>query len=189
MTQADLKKTIVITAEYYGRQLQPITIQAMADDLKGIDPQIAILAYHRWRKNPKNRSMPMPSQILAMIKGEPPSQEAMGRELASRIVGAISDFGWPNAGKAREYIGEDGWRLIERFGGWQYLCENLGVNLSVQTFYAQARDLAASHAEFADKGICPLGSLPKFSDRRSSLEPFGDIMKHLPGSDEGGNPT
>ena len=183
MTKADLMKAIVITAEYYGRTLSPMTIEAMAGDLEDVPIDTAILAYVTWRRSGKNRQMPMPAQIIAMIKGEPVSAHAIGVELASRAMNAVRLYGWNNEGTARHYIGEDGWAAIIRFGDWGYICQHLGTDvLPLTVFCAQARGIVESHVEFFDKGIS-LKSAPMIGDRREpdrGLVSVGKILEMIP---------
>lgn len=183
MTRADLMKTIIVTAQYYGRDLQPSTVAAMADDLIEISPQNAIEAYVAWRKDSRHRAMPTPSDIIATVRGSPASPEAIGREVASRVVHAVSAFGWCNGKEAMAYVGDAGWRAVQRMGGWKYLCENLGTELSVLTFQAQCRDLVASHVEFASKGIS-IDSPPEIESRRGGLTRIGELNPG--GSDDPG---
>jgi hypothetical protein len=168
MTRAELMKTIVVTAQYYGRELLPITIEGMADDLRALPTDQALGAYLAWRRNPKRRHMPMPAEIIASLQGEPADALAIGREISSRIRFAVDKVGKYRAAEARKVIGEDGWRVIERFGGWDYVTTHLGTpTLNSQTFYAQVRDLLASHVEFFEKGIS-IEEAPKIGDRRES---------------------
>ncbi|WP_289460478.1 hypothetical protein, partial [Klebsiella pneumoniae] len=72
------------------------------------------------------------------------SPATKAQEVSGRIREAISKFGYANQQDAREYIGSLGWKVVERFGGWIYLCENHGLDLNPLTFFAQARDSVIS---------------------------------------------
>lgn len=94
----------------------------------------------------KNKFFPTPMNLKQYLQPEM-SPEAMGNEVASRIRAAITKFGWCNPNDAKNYIGDLGWKVVERSGGWQYICENHGVDLNVLTFHAQARDTTKAMLE------------------------------------------
>lgn len=87
----------------------------------------------------KNKFMFSPATLKPYLHPEL-SPEAKANEVASRIRSAIGKFGWCNPNEARTYIGELGWKIVERSGGWNYICENHGLDLNPLTFHAQARD-------------------------------------------------
>lgn len=151
MTNA-LKETIILTASYYGRTLSPQVLAMYVEDLEDFPPADVIAAYKAWRRNPKNTQFPLPAQIRGIIQPEVDPDSA-AREIASRIVGAISKCGWSNPTGAREYMGEVGWEIVRRFGGWTYVCENHGVSLQPAAFMAQARDLARAQLQFPEAAM------------------------------------
>lgn len=138
-----LKEIIALTYAYYnqGKAPQDAVLAMYAEDLADLDPIQCIDAYNRYRKNPKNRTFPLPAQIRELVcPDEFISTEAQAREIAARIVGAISQFGWNNGRSAEVYIGPAGWSVVQRQGGWNYLCENMGTRINPTTFQAQVRD-------------------------------------------------
>lgn len=64
-------------------------------------------------------------------------------EAANRVIQAIADFGYPNAKAARAFIGEVGWYIVEKSGGWLKLCESMKES-QLGTYRAQFRELALS---------------------------------------------
>lgn len=46
-------------------------------------------------------------------------------EIAEKMWGAISKFGYINSEGASKYIGPLGWAIIERQGGWKSFCEGV----------------------------------------------------------------
>lgn len=96
--------------------------------------------------DPKNKTFPSLAGLRVYIDPKA-SVESQANELSSRVVEAISRFGWNNGAEARAYLGDTGWELVKRSGGWAYVCENLGLSLNPGTFRAQARDLAKSLIE------------------------------------------
>jgi hypothetical protein len=115
-------------------------------------------ALKKYTEDSKNRTFPNPSQLRIYLRPEL-SVDAKANESANKIRQAITKFGWPEPKQAREFMGELAWAIVERFGGWQYICENHGVELNPLMFHAQARDSAKSILEQGNLGIVgkPIG--------------------------------
>lgn len=64
---------------------------------------------------------PTPGDLLRYVKEE---HEDAASAIAGRVTEAIRRFGSYNHEEARQYIGEQGWALVARFGGWSSLCRN-----------------------------------------------------------------
>lgn len=144
-------EAIVLTAAYYGRDISPDVLRMYADDLSDLRPESVIEAYTVYRRNPKNRTMPLPAQIREIIEPQV-DDDTLAREAASRIVAAVPKFGYMQGQAAKSYVGELGWRVVDRYGGWQTVCRNLGDTLDVGTFQAQAREIARAQATLARAG-------------------------------------
>lgn len=146
MTPEQLARTaqgFAMTAAYFRIQVDDEVLRLYAEDVSDLPFDEVIRALVAYRKNPKNRFMPLPAQIRDLI--EPvESPEEMAREIAARIGGAIVKFGHPNEGEARIYIGPDGWNIVQRSGGWNHLCQNHGVTIDPSSFHAQIRDQLVS---------------------------------------------
>lgn len=136
-----------------------------------------LLALNRYISDQKNKFFPTPFQLRNYLENKP-SIDTLANETASRIRSAITKFGWPNPEGAKEYIGDLGWKIVERNGGWLSLCENHGLVLNPQTFHAQSRDLAKSMIESAELGIFdqPI-KIPE--PRKEDLTSIGNILKPL----------
>lgn len=137
----DLKRLIVFVAKYYGKTLEPEVVTMMAGDLQDLPFEEIKQAYEKYRRSDKLMRFPMPATIREMLDPEP-SHEDIAREIASRITESITYFGWCNGEGARKYIGEIGWDLVRRRGGWMHLCQNHGVTIDPGMFEAQTRELA-----------------------------------------------
>lgn len=121
--QKELKKGILLTASYYGRDLSSEVVVMMADDLSDLPFSKLSIAFEDYRRNPKNRTFPLPAQIREMI--EPASDpQSQSRELVDRIKIAIRDFGWNQAEEARSYLGPLAWQVVRGMGGWSSVCES-----------------------------------------------------------------
>lgn len=125
-------------AMIYGKQLTPQALVMMVDALEDLPGQAVIQVMKGWVK--KQKHFPMPSDLREALM--PTTNELDdGRDIASRVIKAVSKVGSYQAEAAREYIGEIGWECVQRMGGWKTLCselteENKGI------FNAQIRDLA-----------------------------------------------
>jgi hypothetical protein len=174
-----LAKTIHATAIYYNRQIEPEVLTMMCDDLADLDPSECIEAYGRFRRNPANRTFPLPAQIRELVNPEEfVSVEAKAREIAARIVGAISTYGWNNGRAAQLYVGPEGWAAVQRAGGWSYLCENVGVKINPTTLQAQLRDQLEGSIRYGSAAIeHAIGVRPR--EERPQLESVSDILKRI----------
>lgn len=142
MTAGEVSKVaqgFAVMAAYYRVRIDDQVLRLYAEDVSDLPFDSVMNSMNEYRKNPKNRQMPMPAQIRDMIvRVETPEEKA--REIAARIEGAIVKFGYPNGQEARAYIGEEGWEVVTRYGGWGHLCENHGLTISPAAFHAQVRD-------------------------------------------------
>ena len=157
MTQEErneIGQVIGVMAVYYGRNDLTVPVISMyIDDFEGagLTMSEAIQGYKLYRQNPKNVFFPIPAKIIELMRPVV-SDETLAREAAARIQEAIVRCGYTNPEAAKNYIGEVGWNVVRRFGGWRYLCENHGLSINPLTFQAQARDLAKSHLELWKAG-------------------------------------
>lgn len=180
----ELKKIIVHTAIYYGRDLKPEVLSMMCEDLADLDPAACIAAYTAYRRNPKNKTFPLPAQIREIVRPEDYiSPEIMAREIAARIVGAVTSCGWCNPKAAESEIGPEGWELVKRQGGWMHICQNLGVNINPTTFQAQLRDQLVGSLTYGSRNIEQKILSPSKNETRE-LQSAGDILKTLSGGFE-----
>lgn len=136
----EIGKIIAYTGIYYGRELEREVLKMMVDDLDDLLFDHVFKAYVQYRRDPKNKTMPLPAQIRDLVSPTP-QPEVQGREIASRIQAAIKRFGWPNGDAARTFIGEIGWEIVRSYGGWAQLCHDQD-KYGLGTFQAQIRERA-----------------------------------------------
>lgn len=135
-----IKEAIVATADFYSAQMSEAKLMMFYEDLCDLDENAVCTAYRNYRRNPANRQNPLPAQIRELVApGEFIAPEALARETAARIIGAISQFGWNNGREAQVYIGPEGWNAVLRQGGWSHLCEQTS-KFNELTLQAQLRD-------------------------------------------------
>lgn len=134
-----LKEMIILTATYYSKTISEALLNMYAGDLVDLPEDLVVKGYDAYRRNPKNKHFPLPAQIRELVSPEETPEEK-AKEIAARIEGAIVKFGYPNRLEAKEYIGEPGWEIVERYGGWSHLCQNHGLSINPASFHAQVRD-------------------------------------------------
>lgn len=162
LERKELKKLIVATAMYYGQEIADEVLSLFVEDLADLPFASVARAIGELRRDPKTTRFPLPAVIRERLM---PSQNPEGeaRECASRISWAVSKFGSHRSTEAKEFLGEIGWAVVTRHGGWLRVCEELNERTKGQ-FMAQWRDLALTLAERAKAGR--LSDQPAISDRR-----------------------
>ena len=119
-----------------------------------------IKAIKSYRDDQKNLTFPAPARLAAYLRPSI-SKESQASEITSRIIESITKFGYTSSGyhKAKEHIGNIGWIVVQRFGGWQPLCEDLGLKIPLTTFQAQAREIIKAQLEIQNSGVIDMTHL------------------------------
>ena len=172
-------KAYALTCKMFNmQQVDPDMVVMVVDDLQDLDFNACICALEAYRKDFKNKGWPRPSDLRALVI-PPIDDDSKAVEAASRTVAAVSKFGWNKPKEAREYIGELGWVAVQRFGGWMYICENLGVDISITTFQAQIRDLSKAILKLDKAGSFdqPINMIGNAKEKPQELEPAANILK------------
>ena len=152
-----LAAAILDCAHFYGKtDLSTSDIKSFIDVLIKFYSEISasgfingLLAYVN---DAKNRVFPAPSTLRPYLYAKM-DDDFIAVQAASRALEAVSKFGWNNSTEARVYVGELGWKAIAGFGGWSYVCENLGNEISLTTFQAQVREIAKSIIKMTKAGL------------------------------------
>jgi hypothetical protein len=173
-----VKEIIILTASYYEKAISPQVLEMYVGDLTDLPESKVIAAYHAYRKNHKNRQMPLPAQIREMVEPVADNDSA-AKEIASRIQSAVSKFGYTNPSEAKLFIGSVGWKIVDRYGGWAVLCQNLGTVLDIGTFHAQVRDLAKAHLTFGEGGFDKALQIESSKNDSDQLISANSILKNL----------
>lgn len=159
MTWKEVKLELIGMAGAFSITINETTIQWYANSLKHLNPEEVLKALREYGRTTKVQKLPTPALIVELMFPKlNPDNEA--RDAASRVVKAVSLFGYIDPEGAKRYIGELGWETVQRFGGWTYICENLGSNLNMNTMFAQMRDVAIAMYDRAQKGVTSPPSLP-----------------------------
>lgn len=149
-----IAKMLLDMARFYAYELEERQLEMYVDALSGFPLEKVLGACRAYVKNPKNEKFPIPPHkvMIAYLPSEPDSR-ALSVEASSRVVAAVTKFGWNNGSRAKEYIGELGWLAVMRLGGWSHLCQNLGLSLNVTVIQAQVRDLCEATLKLGDADI------------------------------------
>jgi hypothetical protein len=152
MNRTDFATQLFALAKLCGMELDKTILNLYDEALSPLGYERICSAINHVIIRRKSRD-PFPSiqEIRSIIVPEKkPDHEAV--EAAARIIQAVSKFGWCNGFQARQFIGELGWRLVERFGGWTQLCESMTRD-NVAALQAQFRNLAKAQIERAAMGL------------------------------------
>jgi hypothetical protein len=91
------------------------------------------------------------------------ADEDLAAVAASRIIGAVRKIGVssdPDRNRrAREWVGELGWQVVENNGGWRFLCETLNTD-DIPTVRAQFRREATALLAMSRRGDVTPPGLP-----------------------------
>lgn len=177
----ELLTQLVAMSELYGRTLTEGALRMMADDLSDLDHEAVMAALVKYRRSEAGKFFPSVGQIRQLVCPEL-SDESESRDVASRIVEAMSKYGWTNPEKSRTHIGELGWMVVQREGGWQSMCEKTN-NDDLPILKAQWRELAKTLRSQALRGSLdkPPGLLP---EGHKAIEFSRDIIKTIPSRTE-----
>jgi hypothetical protein len=164
-------------AQMYGKDIPAVVMKLMLDAISDLDAMRVLQCMNHWAMNSKIGRHPLPAEIREFVFPKLDPKDA-GREVALRIREAVTKYGWNNATPAREHIGESGWGVIERMGGWLHICENLGAEIQETTFMAQCRDAVESGFRLKEQGFNP--DRPAIEQNKTrGLEPASGILTRL----------
>lgn len=135
----ELKKHFVGMGMYFGHEIDDISLKLYAEDLDDLSLAEVLQALKDLRLDPKTKRCPLPSIIRERLKPRV-TDENQAIDAVGRIVEAISKYGWNNSELAKEHIGELGWEVVKREGGWRSVCELSYDGMGV--FKAQAKHQA-----------------------------------------------
>lgn len=140
-----LATSLMILSEACQRQISKQLLTAYLDSLNPHYNESRIYVESCLKKAKGPSSFPSIAEILDAIgKGEADETQLsldQAREAASRIVDSVSKFGHSNFEGAKTYIGELGWAVVTRQGGWASICEMLTYD-NMGMLQAQWRELA-----------------------------------------------
>lgn len=128
-------------------QLTPLHFEVYDDAFRevGLTYDLAAQATKRLLQRAKSWQMPTPAQVIdeAMPKVQAIDE---ANNVAGLIIKAIRDHGYMRPAEARAAIGEVGWAVVDRFGGWFVVCSG---DHDIGQMRAQMRDAAKAVLEIA----------------------------------------
>jgi hypothetical protein len=172
-----LKALIVATAMYYGHALPDQVLALYLEDLADLPFAAVVDAIKEARRDPKTTRFPLPAVIRAKI-APVESDDDLAIEAVSRVVAAVSRYGWCNSERARDFVGELGWRVVEMEGGWKTVCETLTQD-NIGTLRAQWRNLARSSITRGKAGTLDVAPRLPEPKRGGELIRLGESMRKL----------
>jgi hypothetical protein len=135
-----LAEMLFIRAEIAGRTLSKGAVQLMIEDLADLPFEAVARVLRDWGK--VSAEFPHPAKVREKLKPQTDDSDD-GRDIASRVIGAVGRFGSYQPEAARVAIGEIGWECVNRMGGWRTLCAEL-TEQTKGIMFAQLRDLAVT---------------------------------------------
>lgn len=173
-------------AQMYGKEIPQQTLTMMLDAVQDLDTQKMLDAFPRWASTSKLGRYPYPVELRELVEPTADNRD-MARETSLRIKQAVTKFGYVNQRDARLFIGEEGWIVVERFGGWVHLCQNLGTEIPEHAFLAQCRDALESQLKLKGAGFDiaqPVIEQAKTQGRISSVvKQLGEVLSLNRGQD------
>ena len=148
----EVKKALLEDAAFYDIQMNDLKLMLWTAQLQDVDALDVRRAQAHFRDKPNQKFMPMPGEIKNFLNPLV-SEDGQARQIAAKVQGAVVKFGYTNGKDAKEFIGDIGWAIVERFGGWSYICQNLGTGIDVNAFQAQVRELAKSQVSFGESQL------------------------------------
>lgn len=134
----------------YGVTMTDAAVMYQAQLLSDLDFQAVLEGFETFNRTNKTSRPATPGQIRDIVQ-PPVTAKDDANEAASRIISAMSKFGYTNSDNAQAFIGELGWRAVELMGGWSRLCQDSESDQN-GTLRAQLRDLCASTHARASAG-------------------------------------
>lgn len=138
-------------AKVSGANLTPDIVELYDQGLKHLGySKVSKAIIHVMLNRRANDRMPSIRDLRELVQPEvSPEQDAV--EAVARIGEAMTKFGWANPKDARKFIGELGWVIVEREGGWESICEKTTLD-KLPTLRAQWREMAKAVTARAKAG-------------------------------------
>lgn len=172
--QQQLKGLFVATAMYFNHEIPDAALGLYVEDLVDLPFDQVAAAIREIRRDPKTTKCPLPAAIRARVTPES-DPEADSVEAVGRIVHAVSRIGPYRTKDARAFIGELGWLVVQREGGWEQVCETL-TDDNIGILKAQWRQMAMAQHKRARAGLVEAPALPSSDGKILPI----DIKKLLP---------
>lgn len=142
MTLKDHKLAWLKIAAYYSKDISEAQLGMYAADTCDMKVDIE-RAFMTYRRSPKGHNFPLPKDLEDAIRPLI-TDDDVARDVSSRIIGAVSKFGYSSPDRAKAHMGELGWRaVVQMHGSWASLCQTL-TESNKSNIQAQLRDLVGT---------------------------------------------
>lgn len=143
-----IKAELIALATISGKELNEIALRAYSEALSDLPAQDVLAALKQWLRTGKG--FPYPADIREKIMPEINPQDD-AEDIANTVITSVTRHGYTNPQLAEAAIGELGWVVVTRMGGWKHLCETLTPQ-NESTFRAQIRNYAETVRRKAVRG-------------------------------------
>lgn len=135
-------------AEMCGVKLNAFMIGVFDETLAPFGYKNATMALNKYLADTKVWKFPTPAMVKEIL--QPNDEMATAQRIVGKIIKSVGRYGYSRPTDAKNEIGPIGWTVVEQFGGWSYICENLGHRMDVGTARAQMRDLVLAMIKGGD---------------------------------------
>lgn len=177
--QAIFIAKLTALAQLCNFSLSPTILELYDTNLRRLGYQALCNAIDQVIIRRKSRDpFPSISEIAGIIEpSTDPELEAI--EAANRIVEAITRYGYTNPERAKEFIGELGWRVVTREGGWENICRSVQSYDALSTHKAQWRQLAKATLLRGGSGSDSAPALPAPKSKKTGLTAVTDLIPQI----------
>lgn len=174
---------IAMMNNIYGVTMGNEAVMYQAQLLGELDFDAVMNAFDQYAKTNKTNRPATPAHIRELACPGV-SDDTKAQHITGLVLKAVTKCGWQQQQQACEMIGPVGWAIVERYG-WEYICENLGVDLSVSTFTAQLREGVKAELQISAAGRSNDSNLLKYNQPKNlpqagnGMNSAGDIMKTI----------
>lgn len=161
--EAKIIQAVGVVAATTGKELDDWGLSIYVEDLSQFEGEAFARVLHRLRAAYKERTLPTVKELE-----DAALQRATGKndvdEAVARICTAIRTIGGNNHVRAMEFVGELGWAIVSRYGGWQAVC-SVETEKDLAVMRSQMKSTGESVRERASLGV--LSQAPALPDSTS----------------------
>lgn len=125
-----VEAVLSVLASLYDKELTKDAIKLYVSILNQVSYPEIKKAVQLWVADSSNKRFPLPAELLSMVRN---TDEEIAQETAAKVKVAVNKYGacYPEMlARAKNYIGEIGWQLVEEEGGWHHLT-TASINLEI----------------------------------------------------------
>lgn len=158
--EALLIKAVTATAKAAGKDVDDWGMDVWVDALSSVDDDAFARSLAFLRAQYKAQRLPSVKEVENAAHQRPADKNDR-LEAVARICAAIRSHGRYNVEDARIFVGELGWAIVKRFGGWAAICD-VESEKDLAVMRAQMIQLGESVQERASLGV--LNEAPRLPD-------------------------